>query len=192
MKYSLLCLNGNVYINHHLAHTVLLMCLVHCTHIQSIVIQLTTHGSVIISLNRKFILIQHCLNVPDLCNHLYSLQAHQRQHGCGYIGMYGLGMYVIFPSFILEVDTATGCHLQYEPIGLQTTLTQLDYVQPKFSRALSATMAMAPSDLPVIIEPGDENTDDNDNAPIYASHWPKKLPAPPPPTFDLTTLPSPA
>ncbi len=91
------------------------------------------HGSAIISHNGKLILIWHCLHIPDLHNPLCSLRAHQRQHGCGYIGMYGLGMYVFFLSFNFEVDTATDCHLQYEPISRQTTLGQLDCVQPKFS-----------------------------------------------------------
>jgi hypothetical protein len=49
------------------------------------------HGSAIISHNGKMILICHCLHVPDLCNPVYSFQAHQGQHGCGYISMYGMG-----------------------------------------------------------------------------------------------------
>ena len=57
--------------------------------------------------------------------------------GCGFIGMYGLGMHVFFPTFIIEVDTATDCHLRYAPIGRQGRLPDLDYVQPKFQRAKS-------------------------------------------------------
>jgi hypothetical protein len=48
------------------------------------------HGTAIISLNGKKILMRNCLHVPDLRHLLYSLRAHQRQHGCGFIGMYGL------------------------------------------------------------------------------------------------------
>ena len=44
-------------------------------------------GSAIIAINGKRILIRECLHVPALCNPLYSLRAHQRQHGCGFIGM---------------------------------------------------------------------------------------------------------
>ncbi len=69
------------------------------------------HGLAIISLNGKKILIRDCLHVPDLRNPLYSLRAHQRQRGCGFIGMYGLGMHVFFPTFIIEVNTMTNCHL---------------------------------------------------------------------------------
>ena len=54
-------------------------------------------------------------------------------------------------------------------------------------------MVTAPLDLPVIIEPDDEDIrEDGDGAPIYVSHWPKKPSAPPTPTFDLTRLPPPA
>ncbi len=151
------------------------------------------HGSAIISLNGKMILIRHCLHVQDLCNPLYSLQAYKRQQGCGYIRMYGLGMYVFFPMFILEVDIATNCHHQYEPIDHQISLDQLDYVQPKCSQVQSATMATDPLDLPDIIEPDDEDIkEDGGNAPIYTSHWQKKPPASPTPTFNLTKLSPPA
>ncbi len=50
------------------------------------------HGTAIISLNGKKILMRNCLHVPDLHHPLYSLRAHQRQRGCGFIGMYSLGM----------------------------------------------------------------------------------------------------
>ncbi len=86
------------------------------------------HGTAIVSLNGKKILICDCLHVPDLRHPLYSLRAHQRQRGCGFIGMFGLGMHVFFPLFILEVDTATDCHLQYVPIGRMAQLLDLDYV----------------------------------------------------------------
>jgi hypothetical protein len=74
-------------------------------------------GTAIISLNGKKILIRDCLHVPDLKNPLYSFRAHQRQRGCDFIGMYGLGFHVFFPTFIIKVDTATDCHLHYAPVG---------------------------------------------------------------------------
>jgi hypothetical protein len=86
------------------------------------------HGSAIIYLNRTMILSWDCLHVLDLCNPLYSLRAHQHQQGCNYIGMYGLGIHEFFPTFIHEVDTVPNCHLQYELIGYQTSLDQLDFI----------------------------------------------------------------
>ncbi len=99
------------------------------------------HGTAVISLNGKKILIREWLHVPELQNLLYSLWAHQRQCGCRFIGMHSLGMHVFFPSFIMEVKTATDCHLYYKPIGRACRLADLDYVQPKYvtNRSASAT-----------------------------------------------------
>jgi hypothetical protein len=116
------------------------------------------HGMAIVSLNGKKILIRDCLHIPDLRHPLYSLRAHQCQCGCGFIGMFGLGMHVFFPSFILEVDTATDCHLQYVPVGRMAQLSDLDYVQPKPAPqgsvlAMAATTQAVPT--PAMIEPDD-------------------------------------
>lgn len=73
------------------------------------------HGTAIISLNGKKILIHGCLHVPDLWNPLYSLRAHQRQRGCGFIGMYGIGMHIFFPTFIMEVDALLSCWTSVQP-----------------------------------------------------------------------------
>jgi hypothetical protein len=97
--------------------------------------------------------------------------------------MYGLGMYVFFPTFILEADTATNCHLQYAPLGWTTTLADLDFVKPKFLQDSSAYAAVP---LPVTIEP-----EDNVDLPSYSSHYPKKPPTPPTPIYDLSNLPPP-
>jgi len=146
------------------------------------------HGTAIISLNGKKVLIRDCLHVPDLRNPLYSLRAHQRQRGCGFIGMFGLGMHVFFPTFILEVDTAIDCHLQYEPIGRSTRLPDLDYVQPKTimhksASAHAATTQSAPT--PITIEPDD----DSECQPTFASHWPKCPPSPQHPPLAMSLLP---
>jgi hypothetical protein len=97
--------------------------------------------------------------------------------------MYGLGIYVFFPTFILEVDTATDCHLQYAPLGWTTTLADLDYVQPKFLQDSSASAAVP---LLVTIEP-----EDDVDLPSYSSHYPKKPPTPPTPIYNLFNLPPP-
>ncbi len=98
--------------------------------------------------------------------------------------MYGLGMYIFFPTFSLKVDTATDCHLQYAPLGRTTTLADLDYVQPKFFQDSSASAAVP---LPVTIEP-----EANVGLPSsYSSRYPKKPPMPPTPIYDLSNLPPP-
>jgi hypothetical protein len=110
-------------------------------------------GSAVIALNGKHILIRDCLHVPALRNPLYSLCAHQCQHGCGFIriGMHGLGMYVFFPSFIVKVDTATNCHLSYAPIGRTSTLSFMDYVQPIQTHTSASTTAVIPPASPAVI-----------------------------------------
>ncbi len=131
-------------------------------------------------------LICECLHVPELQNPLYSLCAHQQQRGCGFIGINGLGMHVFFPSFILEVNTATDHHLYYEHIGQACRLADLDYVQPKYvtNQSASAT-ATTPVQRPATIEP------DNDPAdlPTFAPHWPKRPPSPQYQPIDMSLLP---
>ncbi len=144
------------------------------------------HGLAIISLNGKKILICDCFHVPDLRNPLYSLRAHQHWWGCGFIGTYGLGMYVFFPTFILEVDTATDCHLQYKPLGRSTGLLDIDYVQPKKATSHLALVTVAPPTALVLVEPDDK---DNTKLPLYASHYPEKPPSPPTLSYDPTNLP---
>ena len=53
-------------------------------------------GTAIISLNEQHILIRHVLHVPALCVPLYSLRAHLRQWGCGFVGSHDMGMMYTF------------------------------------------------------------------------------------------------
>jgi hypothetical protein len=144
-------------------------------------------GSAIISVNKEQILIRDCLHVPALRKPLFSLHAHQRQYGCGFVGMHELGIFVFFPSFIVEEDMAMDCHLSYKPIGRSCTLSSLDYVQPISSVSLASTTTALPS-APAIIE--DNKTDDI--LPTYTGHWPKQPKPPPSPSYDLSLIPPPA
>jgi hypothetical protein len=147
-------------------------------------------GSAIISINGKLILIRDCLHVPALCNPLYSLHAHQHQHGCGHIRMHQLGMFVFFPSFIVEVNTDTNCHLFYKPIGHSAPISKLDYVQLVQAHSPSAsTTAETMPPAPAVVK--DEHYNNN-IMPTYAAYWPKSPPAPATPTFDVSLIPPPA
>ena len=88
-------------------------------------------GTAIISLNGQRILIRHVLHFPALWVPLYSLRAHLRQRGCGFVGSHDTGMHVYFPGLVLSVDTSTDCHLTYEPLGKSAPLSTLHYVQPR-------------------------------------------------------------
>ncbi len=88
-------------------------------------------GTAIISLNGQRLLIRNVLHVPALHVPLYSLRAHIRHRGCGFVGSYKTGMQVYFPGVVLSVDTSTDCHLSYEPLGKLAPLSTLHYVQPR-------------------------------------------------------------
>jgi hypothetical protein len=88
------------------------------------------HGSAVIALNGRFILIWNTLHVPGLAVPLYSLCAHLKQLGCGFIGTSEAGILIYFPTFILSVDTTSDCHLSYEPLGWTVPLCSLHYIQP--------------------------------------------------------------
>ncbi len=74
--------------------------------------------------------------------------------------MYGLGMHVFVPSFIMEVNTATDCHLYYEPIGQACRIADLDYIQPKYITGQSASAtATTLVQHPATIEPDNDPAD---------------------------------
>ncbi len=145
-----------------------------------------SHGTAVISLNGKKILIRECLHVLKLRNPLYSLWAHQQQCGCVFIGMYSLGIHVFFPSFIMEVNTAMDCHLHYKPIRRACCLADLNYVQPNYATDQSASAtATTPVKCPAKIKP------DNDPADLltFAPHWPKRPPSPQYQSIAMSLLP---
>jgi hypothetical protein len=143
-------------------------------------------GSAVIPINGKCILIGDRLHVPTLRNPLYSLRAHQQQHGCGFFGMHNLGIYVFFPTFIVEVDMVTDCHLSYKPIGSSGKLPSLDYIQPKTITTSASNTSLVPS-APAVIK---HDQDADDTIPVtYAGHWPKRPLSPPSPKYNLSHIP---
>ncbi len=87
-------------------------------------------GTAIGFLNGQCLLIRNVLHVSVLRVPLYSLRAHLRQSGCGFIRSFATGMHVYFPGVVLSVDMSTDCHLSYEPLGKSAPLSSLHYVQP--------------------------------------------------------------
>jgi hypothetical protein len=147
-------------------------------------------GTVIISLNSQRVLVRHALHVPGLAVPLYSLRAHLKQPGCGFIGTSDSGMLVYFPSFILSVDTSSDCHLSYEPLGTGASLGSLHYVQLRCSPSLypseltascnttigTLIPALVPDDGSSDSEPatdGDVEPSDDDDLIWVAPHVPK-------------------
>jgi hypothetical protein len=111
--------------------------------------------------------------------------------------MHYLGMCVFFPSFIVEINTTTNCHLLYKPIRRSSAMSSIDYVQPIQTCNSASTIATISLSPPAIIEDEDESKADNEDVipdgvlPTYASYWPKKPPMPPSPTIDLSLIPPP-
>jgi hypothetical protein len=115
-------------------------------------------GTAIISLNGQRLLNRNVLHVPALRVPLYSLRAHIRHRGCGFVGSYDTCMHVYFPGVVLSVDTLTDCHLSYEPLGRSAPLSTLHHVQPRCPPTIyqdegSAFRAKTDSSDPVFIDP---------------------------------------
>jgi hypothetical protein len=87
-------------------------------------------GTAIVALNGKHILVRNSLHVLGLAAPLYSLRAHMRQPGCGFVASDTTGFLVYFPTFVHSINTSVDCHLSYEPLGLCTPLETLHYAQP--------------------------------------------------------------
>ena len=147
-------------------------------------------GTAIISLNGQRLLIRNVLHVPALRVPLYSLRAHLRQRGCGFVGSFNTGMHVYFPDVVLSVDMSMDCHLSYEPLCKSAPLSTLHYVQPRCApvhyptegsalragTAPASPPALRPLDAPVLIE-DDGSSGDNDVAKPSADDVESDLPA---------------
>ncbi len=68
------------------------------------------------------------LHVPGLVVPLYSLRAHVKQHGCGFIGASDIGILVYF--------TSKDCHLAYELLGRSAPIDTHHHVQPQCELSL--------------------------------------------------------
>jgi hypothetical protein len=81
-------------------------------------------------LNDKLIEVRDALHVPDLRNPLYSLRRHRHMSGCGYYSQYGVGSFILFPAFTIEVDDSSDNLVSFQAVG-RSTNRKLDYREPK-------------------------------------------------------------
>ena len=65
----------------------------------------------------RVILIRNALHVPVLQAPLYSLRKHCKQPGCGIYGQEGIGSFIIFPSFTLQIDDTNDNIVSFRPIS---------------------------------------------------------------------------
>ena len=118
---------------------------------------------------------------------LYSLRAHFKQPGCGFIGNNDAGMLVYFPSFVLLADTSSNCTFSSESLGRSAPLSTLHYVQPRcrpslYPSEISPSSHMV-SSTPALIE--DDTLVVNSDPPVDQS-----VPLPAPPSIDLSHIAS--
>ncbi len=123
--------------------------------------------------------------MPGLAVPLYSICAHLKQLGCGFVGTLEAGILVYFPP---------DCHLLYEPLGWMIPLWNLHYIQPWYppnlypsevdpSTCIVSHDLMAISNGLVLIE--DNSTDAPSQALV-----PPVLPSPGNPASEASTLQS--
>lgn len=78
----------------------------------------------------KIIILQNILYVPSLQEPLYSLCQHQMLSECGYYSNYNTDSHLLFPHFVLKIDTSVDNILSYESTDMSNT-SNIDYAKPR-------------------------------------------------------------
>ena len=73
-------------------------------------------SSIKISIGGQVVDIRNVLHVPGLCMPLYSLRAHRRMPGCGFLGDNST-FHVYFPTFITDVDDTIDLFIKCTTLG---------------------------------------------------------------------------
>jgi hypothetical protein len=68
-------------------------------------------------LNGKVIEVRDALHVPDLRAPLYSLCRHHHMDGCGYYSQFGVGSFILFPTFTIQVNDTEDNIVSFKSIG---------------------------------------------------------------------------
>jgi hypothetical protein len=114
-------------------------------------------GSAKIMLNDKVILLRNVLHVPQLQEPLYSLRRHSQMPECGYFSSFDTGSHLLFPTFVLEIDTSIDNILDFQSIGASHS-SGLDYAEPR--------EYPKPKARPATLIPPDQDTLDHLASPI--------------------------
>jgi ubiquinone/menaquinone biosynthesis C-methylase UbiE len=86
-------------------------------------------GDIAVSLGGKNIVIRNVYHVPSLRAPLYSLRAHRRLSGCGFMGDNDC-FQICFPTFSLTVNDDIDSYIEYLPLGKKIMGSE-DYIQPR-------------------------------------------------------------
>ena len=117
------------------------------------------YGTAKCYLNGKIILIRNALHVQGLRAPLYSLRKHRNQPGCGIYGQEGIGSFILFPSFALQIDDTNDNIVCFPPIGC-AQINRLDYTEPRPQAVSSRDTSACP--LHVIPDDAAPATSDSD------------------------------
>ena len=126
-------------------------------------------GTAIFSLNGKTILVRNALHVPALRSPLYSLRKHNQMPGCGIVSYSGLGSFILFPGFCLQVDDTQDFLLSYKSIGRGRYKT-LDYAQPRVPSARPSTLIEPEDDGDADTKTTTSMSDDDSNVHLQSPH----------------------
>jgi hypothetical protein len=132
-------------------------------------------GSAKVLLNDKIILLRNVLHVPQLNEPLYSLRRHSQMPEFGYFSSFETGSHLLFPTFVLEIDTSVDNIISFNSIGHSPCAT-IDYAEPR----IYPTPRAHPANL---IPPDDDTTDHLSvtyNVPTPKSGSPPPSPSPTP------------
>ena len=108
-------------------------------------IQILGEGTAKFSLNGKVILVRNALHVPNLRAPLYSLLKHKNMPGCGTLSMFGVGSFILFPSFQLQIDDSVDSIISYKSIGHGPS-GPIDYAEPRTSARNASVPHIIPPD----------------------------------------------
>jgi transposase InsO family protein len=88
-------------------------------------------------LNDKVVEVRNALHVPGLRAPLYSLRRHRHMFDCGYYSQFGVGSFILFPTFTIKVDDSEDNLVSFKAIG-RSPCKRVDYKEPKHPQARPA------------------------------------------------------
>ncbi|KAL7425595.1 LOW QUALITY PROTEIN: hypothetical protein ACHAXH_000396, partial [Discostella pseudostelligera] len=151
-------------------------------------------GSIKVMLGGHVVGVRDVLHVPSLRVPLYSLRAHRKMDGCGFIGNNDR-FHVYFPSFVAMVDDAIDSHIPYAALG-RTSRLPYEFRQPRLPASTSSvTTNVLPQPATIIPFSPSENvpspsSSDEDFPPLPGQVIPSAS-RPPSPTLVTDTPSSP-
>lgn len=97
-------------------------------------------------LNDKVVKVCNALHVPGLRAPLYLLRRHRHMFDCGYYSQFGVGSFILFPNFTIQVDDSEDIIVSFKAIG-RSPCKRIDYKEPKYPQARPAAHLIPEDDM---------------------------------------------